>query len=60
MNFSFTLNSTKLAIFMVHFATSFNVLSAVGLGGSEKIRREGESGKENAMTESQSLSSLLT
>ena len=41
MNFSFTLNSTKLAMFIVHLATSFSVRSAVGLGGSGGRKRRG-------------------
>ena len=36
IKFSFTLKSTKLAMFCVLFVTSFSVLSAVGLGGSAK------------------------
>ena len=38
IKFSFTLNSTKLAMFWVVFVTSFSVLSAVGLGGSDEIK----------------------
>ena len=48
MKFSFTLNSTKLATFWVHFVTSFSVRSAVGLGGSveRKEKREKERERE--------------